>query len=56
MGERAERHPISILALKKDERKLFHTYCICLLIKCLEKKKEIQESKPALFKISKRSW
>jgi len=33
MGERTEPHPTSILVLKKGETKLFHTYCIFLLIK-----------------------
>ena len=33
MGERVKSYPISILALKKEETKLFHIYCICLLIK-----------------------
>ena len=33
MEERAESYSISILVLKKDKTKLFHIYCICLLIK-----------------------
>ena len=33
MGERAESYSTSILALKKEEKKLFYTYCICLLVK-----------------------
>ena len=33
MGERTESCSIPILALKKEEKKLFHIYCICLLVK-----------------------
>jgi len=33
MGERVESCSTSILALKKEETKLFYMYCVCLLIK-----------------------
>jgi len=31
--EKTESCSIFILVLKKDKTKLFHTYCVCLLIK-----------------------
>ena len=42
-GERAKPYPTPTSVSKKGEKKLFHIYCIFLLIKQLEKKEDTLE-------------
>ena len=56
MGDNVDSWPISTSAVKEGEMKLFQTYWVFLLIKWLEKNKEIFLSNTTLLKITRRSW